>query len=211
MKPAKHLLVLGMALCGIVLLSVCSPQVKIVGDKEKPIAINAEIKIHIYQHAASVVDGWQEALDEEGGGAAGSATNAALLAVSRFVSLFTIPCAEAAPAQRSAEWQQANSRVIKSYREAARFFRNGMIGERKDGFVEIINKEGITGTIEIAAAKRAADALNTARKAFYELDAKELNQPLAVIQDQYAKALRDKAQGIWVQVQKDGQWVWTKK
>ena len=80
MKPAKHLLVLGMALCGIVLLSVCSPQVKIVGDKEKPIAINAEIKIHIYQHAASVVDGWQAALDEEGGGAAGSATNAALLA-----------------------------------------------------------------------------------------------------------------------------------
>ena len=44
--------------------SACSPRVTIVGDKDNPIPINAEIKIHIYQHAASDVDEIMSGLDE---------------------------------------------------------------------------------------------------------------------------------------------------
>ena len=49
------------------------------------------------------------------------------------------------------------------------------------------------------------------RKAFYEIDARELGQDVAVVRAQFAKAFRDKAQGIWVQESKAGGWEWVKK
>ena len=61
----KHLALFLCAVLGIATLLACTPEVKITGDSEKPIAINAEINIHIYQHAEEVVDDLYAGLDDE--------------------------------------------------------------------------------------------------------------------------------------------------
>ena len=53
------------SLSALVILFACSPKVTVVGDKDNPIAINAEIKIHVYQHAEQDVDDIMEELDNE--------------------------------------------------------------------------------------------------------------------------------------------------
>ncbi|MBR4821241.1 hypothetical protein IKZ70_05195 [bacterium] len=61
----KNLAIFVCAALGLAALLACTPEVKITGDAEKPIAINAEINIHIYQHAEEVVDDLYAGLDDE--------------------------------------------------------------------------------------------------------------------------------------------------
>lgn len=204
--------------CGVAALAVallytaCSPEVKIVGDKDKPIPINAEIKIHIYQHAAGVVDdvlrGREAAVqpDMEDDGA-----TLMERAATRLVQAFSISPAYAAPAGRqSAAWQAALARMKEADRKAAPLLRAAMLGENRDGFVSVINKGGIATTEQLAEAAKIAGELNAARKAFYEIDAREQGVDVRTVQETYAKLFREKSKGVWVEVEQNGTWIWKK-
>jgi len=208
------------AMCGVaaamvlaLLYTACSPEVKIVGDKDKPIPINAEIKIHIYQHASSVVDdvlsgreeAWEEPDLEDDG--------AWLIerAATRLVQAFSVSPAHAAAAgTQSSAWKAALARMKEADRKAAPLLKAQMLGENRDGFVTVINKGDIATTEQLAAAAKVADELNAARKAFYESDAREQGVDVRTVQSTYAKAFREKSKGVWVEVEQNGVWVWKK-
>lgn len=204
--------------CGVAALAVaalytaCSPEVKIVGDKDKPIPINAEIKIHIYQHASSVVDdvlsgregAEQPDMDDDG---------AQLIerAAVRVVQALSIsPAYAAAAGKQSAAWQAALARMKEADRKAAPLLKSEMLGENRDGFVSVINKGGIATTEQLADAAKIAGELNAARKAFYEVDAREQGVDVRTVQATYAKAFREKSKGVWVEVEENGVWIWKK-
>ena len=124
------------ALSMMLLFAVCSPEVKVIGDKEKPVTINAEIKIHIYQHAASVVDDLR-------GDAESEETNSTSMISRAFAALlqtFCVPAAYAAPSAHSKEWTAAFAQLKAADKKALPLLKNGMLGENKDGYIEVINK-----------------------------------------------------------------------
>jgi len=200
------------ALIGAVLYTACSPEVKIVGDKDKPIPINAEIKIHIYQHAASVVDDVLSGRD--GAEEPDMNDDGAMLierAATRLVQALSIsPAYAAAPARQSAAWKAALERMKEADRKAAPLLKSAMLGENRDGFVSVINKGGLATTQQLAEAAKIAGELNAARKAFYEIDAREQGVDVRTVQETYAKLFREKSKGVFVEVEENGVWVWKK-
>jgi uncharacterized protein YdbL (DUF1318 family) len=215
MKPSGMLTAVS-ALTLVVLYSACSPQVRVVGDKDKPIPINAEIKIHIYQHAASVVDQLQEGLDESAEEPENAPSSLLERAALRVVQAFSLPCAYAAeptPAsQADSQWRAALASVQAAYKQAMPLLRSGMLGENRDGYVSVINKGAAASPEELRTAAKIAEQLNQARSQFYALDARLNGQSLRQIQDAYAQAYRDskKVTGIWVERQQNGEWTWGK-
>lgn len=191
--------------------SACSPEVTIVGDKEKPIPINAEIKIHIYQHASSVVDDLQEGLEEEyeedeidSSGIIGTM----FLHIARNIG---VPAAHAATPESTTDWTKAKNDLKAVYRSAYSYLKKGFLGENRDGYVSVIDKAQSATDEQKKKAAEMADKLNKARKAFYELDAKQQGVDIRIIQENYARAYRDKANGIWVEERTGNTWKWVKK
>ncbi len=194
-----------------VLVAACSPQLKVVGDKDKPIPINAEIKIHIYQHAAGVVDQLQDGLEDPA--EEPEAEPSALLerAAWRVVRALGVRAACAAEPAGTA-WQTAFDAMQRAYRLALPLLRNGVLGENRDGYVTLVNKGGPSSAADQAAASKLANELNQARRAFYARDAQHQGVALPALQATYAKLFREskKVRGIWVEVLRNGQWVWEK-
>ena len=192
--------------------SGCSPEVTIVGDKDRPIPINAEIKIHIYQHASSVVDDLQEGLDEEYEEEEDTSSGLVQSVLVCLVRAVSMPCAyaETQPTP-SAEWNAAKDELKKVYRQSYPYLKKELLGENRDGYVSVINKTTGVSDEELKKASELAGELNKARKAFYLLDAKLQGVDVRFIQDTYARAFRDKANAIWVEERSDGEWKWVKK
>lgn len=192
--------------------SACSPQVTIVGDKDKPIPINAEIKIHIYQHASSVVDDLQEGLDEEYEEDEMDSSSGIIGSLFRHIARNVgISSAYAATPEDSSAWTAAKNTLKKAYRTSYPYIKKGFLGENRDAYVSVIQKAtGATKTQTQKAAKQA-DKLNKARKAFYTLDAKLQGVNIRIIQENYARAYRDKANAIWVEKRSGTKWNWVKK
>jgi uncharacterized protein YdbL (DUF1318 family) len=184
----------------------CTHEVKVVGDKDKPIPINAEIKIHIYQHAASVVDEMYGEEYEEPEEIPTSFIDRALRVV---VDALGVRSAYAA--DMGSQWQDAKRAMVEAQRTAAPHLKRGLLGENRNGYVAPIDKAANAGSDEVKAAARAADDLNAKRKAFYTLDAEQQGVSIRHIQSAYAKAIRDKAKGIWVEVERDGAWAWERR
>lgn len=201
----------GSVLLLALLAPACTPQVKVVGDKDKPIPINAEIKIHIYQHAAGVVDQLQEGVEEQA--EEPEAEPSALLerVLLRALCAVSVGSAHAAEAPVPLSWRAAFEAMQQAYRAALPLLRSGMLGENREGYVTVINKGGAAAAAQNEAMK-VANELNQARRAFYTLDAQQQGIALASLQATYAKAFREskKVRGIWVEVVRNGQWVWEK-
>lgn len=212
MKSTSTLMAWGAVCLSLALIVAgCSPEVKIVGDKDRPIPINAEIKIHIYQHAASVVDdvlSGREAVDEPDTDDDGACRWEEL--GTRLASLGAKPVFATQGAKQSAAWQAALARMKDADRKAAPLLKSGMLGENRDGYVSVINRGGMATTQQLAEAAKIADELNAARKAFYEIDAREQGVDVRTVQETYAKLFREKSKGVWVEVQENGVWVWKK-
>lgn len=201
-----------LAMLSVMLAPACTPQLKVVGDKDKPIPINAEIKIHIYQHAAGVVDQLQDGLEEpaeEPEAEPSARLERALWRVVRGIGVQTACAAEPAA---GAAWQAAFDAMQRAYRSALPLLRSGALGENREGYVTVINKNTAATAAERATAAKCADELNQARRAFYALDAVHQGVALAGLQATYAKAFREskKVRGIWVEIVRNGQWVWEK-
>ncbi|GEM_PF-1162917 len=201
-----------LSMLAVMLAPACSPQLKVVGDKDKPIPINAEIKIHIYQHAAGVVDQLQDGLEEPA--EEPEAEPSALLerAAWRVVRAIGVRAACAAEPAANTPWQAAFDAMQRVYRQALPFLRSGALGENREGYVTVINKNSAATAAERAAAAKIAAELNQARRAFYAQDAQHQGVALAGLQASYAKAFREskKVRGIWVELVRKGQWVWEK-
>jgi len=194
------------------LYSACNPEVTIVGDKEKPIPINAEIKIHIYQHASSVVDDLQEGLDEEyEEDELDSSTGIIGNMFLHIVQNIGISSAYAVTPEESAAWTAAKSTLKKVYRAAYPYIKKGFLGENRNGYVSVIQKAKSATKDKTKKAAEMADKLNKARKAFYTLDAKQQGVDIRVIQENYARAYRDKANAIWIEERSGTVWKWVKK
>jgi len=209
MKNSKNVL-LYVIVCLVFVLgmqSACSHEVKIVGDKDKPIPINAEIKIHIYQHAADNVDKMMEGLDDETEGP----ENTSRFSKRIWHVLANIGVSTAYAAEPDGS-QTALGKAVKLYRKAYPYMKKQILGENRDGYVSVINKAKSASDPELKEAAKVADELNAARKALYQSDAKSKNVSIREIQTGYANAFRQKSKkGIWVEVKKDGKWIWKQK
>ncbi|MHA1575013.1 MAG: DUF1318 domain-containing protein [Alphaproteobacteria bacterium] len=189
------------------LLSACSHELKLVGDKDKPVSINAEIKIHIYQHAADNVDAMMEGLDDEI-----ETPEKTSFVFKKFIYALADLGVSTAYAAETKKSQTALSKSIEQYRKAYPFLKKQILGENRDGYVAVINKSKNAADADIKQAAKIADKLNAARKALYQSDAKSKNVSVREIQTMYAKAFRKKSKkGTWTEVQKDGKWSWKQK
>ena len=197
------------ALFALLILFACSPKVTVVGDKDNPVAINAEIKIHVYQHAAQDVDDIMEGLDEEE--TEEEQPTSMLTRVMTIVQNFGVSTAYAAKAKNPAK-EAAKQEVRKYFKQALPFLKNGILGENKDGYVELINKNPSATKEQITKATQIADKLNAARKKLYEISAKLTGTSIRMQQEAYSTAFRKKAKkGTWIQRKKGNNWVWTQK
>jgi len=187
------------------IISACSHEIKLTGDKDKPIPINAEIKIHIYQHAASVVDDLQKGLEEDYDDT--SLGNRILY----YISKIGVSSAYASESGKSEAWMKAKEELAKIYQPTYRkYMKKGNIGENRDGYVTVISKGEYENDEEKKATEEAAKKLNEARKAFYIEDAKSIKEDPAVVCKNYAAVYRNNAKGIWVEVEEKNKWVWKK-
>lgn len=185
--------------------SACTHRIEVVGDKDKPIPINAEIKIHIYQHAANNVDAMMDALDED------SAVEPEAFNISRRV-LHAILNSFGAKNAYAAEQESPLSSAIAAYKEAKPYLMKGLLGENRDGYLSVINKAPSATDEEKKAAASIAAKVNKARQKLYSSDANSKGVSIRQIQAAYAKAFRNKAkEGIWVEMYKDGSWQWVQK
>jgi len=196
----------GLAL--LVILFACSPKVTVVGDKDNPIAINAEIKIHVYQHAEQDVDDIMDELDEEV--PEDSPTSMITKAMSIAQNFGVSTAYAAAPSQ--ADKKAAKKEVVKYFKAALPFLKSGILGEGKDGYVVLINKNPSATKEQITKAIQIADKLNAARKRLYEIAAALTGGDIRLQQEAYSTAFRKKAKkGTWIQRKKGGNWVWVQK
>ena len=186
--------------------SACSPKVTVVGDKDHPVAINAEIKIHIYQHAANDVDEIMEGLDDEE--FEEEQPNSMLTKVISIVQNFGVSTAYAAKPKQS-DSKAALQKIKLYYREAYPYLKKGILGESKNGYVQLINKNKTATKEELTKAAKIADKLNAARKNLYKITAKLSGTDIRSQQEAYSTAFRSKAKkGIWVERKKGDKWVW---
>lgn len=199
-----------LALCALITLLVycaCTPEVKITGDAENPIAINAEINIHIYQHAAEVVDDLYADLDDEPEpDSSSNGDNFAVRFLAKLVKAVSISEAEAA---------ETKSKAYQTMRDIFRdtftkYMKTGYVGENLQGYVSYIGKADKLDAATANAAKTAVAKLNAARKAFYQEEAKNQKTTLEEIQKTYALAYASKAKGIWVETRDGDKTVWKK-
>ncbi len=189
------------------LYSACSHEIKIVGDKDKPIPINAEIKIHIYQHAADNVDTMMEGLDDE----ADKPEKTSQFAKKFIYALANIGVSTAYAGEKG-NTQNALNKAVKLYRNAYPYLKKQILGENREGYVSVINKSKKASDAELKEAAKIADELNAARKALYQSDAKTKNVSIKEIQTGYANAFRTKSkEGLWVEVKKGNKWIWKQK
>lgn len=199
----KNLAIFVCAAISLAVLLACTPEVKITGDAEKPIAINAEINIHIYQHAEEVVDDLYAGLDDE---PEPEPDSAFVRVMERFVAALSISSCEAAE-QKSQAYQEMKKLFADTM---VKYMRTGYVGENKDGYVTYIGKPEKCDPKVAAAAQEAVKKLNAARKAFYEEEAKSQNTTVAEIQKTYAAVYAAKAKGIWVEVSNGKTYEWKK-
>jgi len=196
-------------LCLLLILIACSPKVTVVGDKDHPVAINAEIKIHIYQHAANDVDEIMEGIDDEE--FEEEEPSSMLTKAISIVQNFGVSTAYAAPPKQT-DNKSALDKVKKLYKEAYPYLKKGFLGENKDGYVQLINKNTAAAKDETAKAAKAADKLNAARKDLYQINAKLSGTDVRAQQEAYSTAFRSKAKkGIWIQRKKGDEWVWVQR
>ncbi|RLD09847.1 MAG: hypothetical protein DRI44_07550 [Chlamydiae bacterium] len=189
--------------------SACSPKVTVVGDKDHPVAINAEIKIHIYQHAAQDVDEIMEGInDEEMEEEQPTSMLAKTVLIVQNLGVSTAYAAKPKPADKKAVIQK----IKPLYRAAYPYLKKGVLGENKDGYVELINKNSSAKSEEITKAAKIADKLNAARKELYQISATLSGTDIRIQQEAYSTAFRQKAKkGTWIQRKKGKEWIWMKK
>ena len=186
--------------------SACSPRVTIVGDKDNPIPINAEIKIHIYQHAASDVDEIMSGLDEE---VEEEAPTSMLTKIIRVVQNIGVSSAYADRPDNSAQKAAALAEIKTLYREAYPFLKKGLLGENRNGYVQPISKVKNATQEDITQAAKAADKLNSARKKLYQIVSDLQGTHIRLTQEAYSTAFRSKAKkGTWIERKKGEEWVW---
>ena len=198
----KHLALFLCAVLGIATLLACTPEVKITGDSEKPIAINAEINIHIYQHAEEVVDDLYAGLDDE---PEPEPDTAFVRIMERVVASLSISSCEAAE-QKS----QAYQNMKKAFTETMKYMKSGYVGENRFGYVTYIGKADKPDSKTAQEAQKAVAKLNAARKAFYEEEAKSQKTTVEEIQKTYAAVYAAKAKGIWVETCNGKNYEWKK-
>lgn len=198
----KNLALLFCAVLGLATLLACTPEVKITGDSEKPIAINAEINIHIYQHAEEVVDDLYAGLEDE---PEPEPDSAFVRVMERFVAALSISSCEAAE-QKSQAYQE----MKKAFAEAMKYMKSGYIGENRFGYVTYIGKAEKPDAQAAQDAQKAVSKLNAARKAFYEEEAKSQKTTVEEIQKTYAAVYASRAKGIWVEICNGKNYEWKK-
>ena len=198
----KNLAIFVCAAISIAVLLACTPEVKITGDAEKPIAINAEINIHIYQHAEEVVDDLYAGLDDE---PEPEPDSAFVRVMERVVAALSISSCEAAE-QKSQAYQD----MKKAFAEAMKYMKSGYIGENHFGYVTYIGKAEKPDSQTAQDAQKAVAKLNAARKAFYEEEAKSQKTTVEEIQKTYAAVYAAKAKGLWVEVCNGKNYEWKK-
>ena len=189
------------------LLSACSHEIKLVGDKDKPVSINAEVKIHIYQHAEDDVDAMMKALDEKI-----ETPKKTSFIFKKFIYAFADFGVSTAYAAETETKQTLLKKVTNYYIKAYPYLKKQILGENRDGYVSVINKSKNTSGVELKEAAKIADELNDARKNLYLFVANLEKGTIRSTQTAYAHKFRQKSKkGTWVETKKDGNWIWKQK
>lgn len=194
-------------MASVFLYSACTHRVEVVGDRDKPIPIEAEIRIHIYQHAAQNVDKMMDALDDLDDELPDTSQR-----LNRFLYALANALGPRAAYAAQAPEQSLLQATIDAYREAAPYLSNGLLGENRNGYLSVIDKAQNVTDEQRQNAARAAEQVNTARRALYQNDARTQRVSIREIQAAYARAFQERARaGWWVEFNVDGEWQWMQK
>jgi hypothetical protein len=186
-----------------VLYMSCGPTVTI-DPPDKPIEINVNVRIDIYNHVAAVNDDiYGNVTDEEGNGEP----------TSRRYILPGVFMQSAYGATDTQNYNEAKDRRKARARDIMRYKKDGSIGEDHLGDVAVIQSDKIKNDKSYASrVKETVKKENSDRAIMYEIDAAK--QGVSVDQIRAANALywRDNSKdGEWIEVKRGDDWVWKRK
>ncbi len=181
----------------------CGPRVKIEGP-DKPIEINVNVRIDIYNHVAEVEEDIYGDDDDDDEGEDSSESSFLLR------SLF-MP--RAYGASDDAKYKAAKERRKARAGQVKQYKKDGSLGENHKGGVSLIESDKVKKDKAYAGkVKKLVKEENADREIMFKLDAKKRGVSPDIIRQETARYWQDHTKpGQWVEVKKGGKWVWKRK
>lgn len=203
MKTRFLLTIICLLIIAIVYVS-CGPTVKI-DTPDKPIEINVNVRIDIYNHVASVEESIYGDVNEPEENRKPSTGNESFLRGFFMQGAFGAVSVEEYNA--ALERRKARARKVIQYKD------DGSLGENHEGLVSLIQNEKVRNDDNYAkSVKNLIKDENSDREKMYEYDASKKGVPVSVIKESSAQYHRDSAKkGWWIEVKEEGKWVWKQK
>ncbi len=185
----------------------CGPTVTI-EPPDKPIEINVNVRIDIYNHVAAVEEdiygdylGDSEEKEEEG-----VPPDSGSLLRNLFMR-------SAYGATDSDRYKAAKDRRKARAGDVIRYKKEGSIGENHKGLVSLIESDKVKSDSDYAdKVKKLVKEENADRETMFETDARKRGVPVDILRQETARFWRDHSKkGAWIEVKKGGKWVWKQK
>jgi uncharacterized protein YdbL (DUF1318 family) len=180
----------------------CGPTVTI-DPPDKPIEINVNVRIDIYNHVAAVEEDiygdYLESKTEEtpGGG----------------TFLRNMFMRSAYGESDTEKYNAAKDRRKARAGRVVQYKKDGSIGENHKGLVSVIQSEKVKS--DKSYADKVEDLVedeNADRNTMFEIDAAKRGVPVDILREETARFWRDNSKsGHWIEVKEDGKWVWKRK
>jgi len=201
---SRRLFLIGIFLVVVCVIYVaCGPTITI-DPPDKPIEINVNVRIDIYNHVAEVEediygDYMEDEVEEAPDG------SESLLRHMFMKSAYGDTDDEKYTAAKNRRKGRA-SKVIK-------YKNDGSLGENHNGGVSLIKSDKVKN--DSAYKDKVKDLVedeNADREIMYEIDAKKRDVSVDVLKQETARYWRDKSKtGHWIEVKEEGKWVWKQK
>ena len=179
------------------------------------VKVDVNVRIDVYQHAVETLDfisGESEALPEVGTETDTETPDTGKLE-EVFDWVFGVGTAYAAETPAAQRQQQLLKSMKSRFAKIQQYKTDGSVGENHKGKLSVRDSAKMKSDAGYAGkVKKAVKDENRDREEFYRLNAKLQNTPHAKIVDLYAKLRVKRAKGgEWIEVKKDGKWLWKKK
>ncbi len=202
MKRRLLLVVFSFVLVCMIYIS-CGPTITI-DPPDKPIEINVNVRIDIYNHVAAVEEDiygdYLEGEDEETPGGGES-------------FLRNMFMRSAYGKSDTDKYNAAKNRRKARAGQVVQYKKDGSIGENHKGLVSLIQSEKVKSDKSYAdKVEKLVEKENADRDTMFKIDAGKRGVPVDILRQETARYWRDNSKsGHWIEVKEDGKWVWKRK
>ena len=181
----------------------CGPTIKV--ETPKPIEINVNVRIDVYNHVAAVEDSIYGEAEKQQENKQTPSGGQSLIR-----QLFMQPaCAASDDSQYNAAKQRRTARAS----DVIKYKNEGSLGENHFGLVSVIDSPKVKSDKNYASkVRKLVKEENADREIMYKYDAQSQGVSVDVVKEQAARVHRDRDKsGWWIEVKQGNDWVWKQK